>query len=57
MKRGVCVCVCVCFWSHCAACGILVPQPGIEPTPPTVEVWSPNHWTPRELPCLQFLAY
>ena len=25
------------------ACEILVPQPGIEPLPPAVEVWSPNH--------------
>ena len=34
------------------ACGILVPQPGIEPVPPAVESWSPNHWTARELPIL-----
>ena len=27
------------------ACEILVPQPGIEPLPPAVEVWSPNHQT------------
>ena len=33
--------------------GILVPQPGIEPIPPAVEVWSPYHWTTREvLPAL-----
>ena len=38
------------FWPHHAACGILVPRPGIEPRPPTVEAWSPNHWTARELP-------
>ena len=37
------------FWPHCAACGILVPQPGIEPVPPAVEAWSPNHWTAREV--------
>ena len=30
--------------------GILVPQPGIEPTPPGVEAQSPNHWTTREVP-------
>ena len=30
------------------ACGVLVPQPGIEPGPPTVTVPSPNHWTARE---------
>ena len=29
--------------------GILVPQPGMEPVPPAVEVWSLNHWT-REVP-------
>ena len=27
----------VIFWPHCSACGVLVPQPGIEPTPPVVE--------------------
>ena len=26
------------------------PLPGIKPLPPTVEVWSPNHWTAREVP-------
>ena len=25
------------FWPHSAACGILVPPPGIEPTLPTVK--------------------
>ena len=25
------------FWPHLVACGILVPQPGIEPSPPAVE--------------------
>ena len=37
------------FWPYHAACGILVPQPGIEPMPPTVEVWCLNHWTAREV--------
>ena len=32
------------------ACGILVSQPGIEPAPPAVEVWSLNHRTAREVP-------
>ena len=32
-------------WS--TACRILVPQPGIEPTPLAVRVQSPNHWTTR----------
>ena len=30
------------------ACGILVPQPGIEPMPSAMETQSPNHWTARE---------
>ena len=39
----VCVCVCVCvFWPHQAACGILVPQPGIKPKPPALAAWSLN---------------
>lgn len=29
---------------------ILVPQPGIEAIPPSVEVQSPNHWITREFP-------
>ena len=29
---------------------ISVPWPGIEPRPPAVEAWSPNHWTTREFP-------
>ena len=28
---------------------ILVPQPGIEPVLPALEVWSLNHWTAREV--------
>ncbi|MBV99315.1 Transcription initiation factor TFIID subunit 8, partial [Eschrichtius robustus] len=35
-------------------CGILVPQPGIERGPPTVETWSPNHRTARDVPYLFF---
>ena len=40
------------FLLHCAACGILVPRPGIKPVAPVVEVWhwSLNHWTSREFP-------
>ena len=34
------------FWPCHAACGILVPQPGIEPTPPALEAQSLNNWTP-----------
>ena len=43
------------FWPHCAACGILVPRPGIEPVPRAVEVGSPNHWTAREFSVSPFL--
>ena len=37
------------------ACGILVPQRGIKPTPPAVEARSLNHWTTRETPRLLLL--
>ena len=29
--------------------GVLVPQPGIEPTPHALEVQSLNHWTAKEV--------
>ena len=38
------------FWPRPAACGILVPQPGIEPRPSAVKARSPNRWTAREFP-------
>ena len=38
------------FWSHHAACGILVPRPGIEPASPALEAQSLNQWTTREDP-------
>ena len=38
------------FWLCCEACGILVPQLGIEPMPLAMEAQSSNHWTARELP-------
>ena len=31
---------------------ILVPHPGIEPATPSLEAWSLNHWTAREVPLL-----
>ena len=37
------------FWLGFKACEILVPWPGIEPTPPAVVVWSLNHWTARQV--------
>ena len=38
------------FRSCCMACGILVPQPGLEPGPSAGTIWSLNHWTAREFP-------
>ena len=38
-----------------AACGILVPQLGIELMPPAVEVWTLNHCTPREVYHLAYI--
>ena len=38
------------FWPRHAACGILVPRPGMEPVPPAVEARSLNRWTTREVP-------
>ena len=38
------------------ACGILVPRPGIEPSPPALEAQSVNHWTAREVPIFHFLT-
>ena len=44
----VCLLCFLFFWLHCAACGILVPRPGIEPGPSAVKARSPNLWTARE---------
>ena len=42
---------------HCAACGILLPLPGIEPVSPAMEVQNFNHWASREVPLrLHFLS-
>ena len=38
------------IWPLRAACGILVPRPGIEPAPSAVKVRNPNQWTAREFP-------
>ena len=40
------------FWMHPTACRILVPPPGIKPTPPALEVQSLNHWTTRQVTLL-----
>ena len=37
-----------------SACGILIPQPGIEPVSPVMEGQCLNHWTTREAPALSF---
>ena len=34
--------------------GILVPHPGIDPTPPVVEVQGLNHWTTLRSPSIPF---
>ena len=48
--------ICFVLFRPChMACRILVPWPGIEPTPSAVKVWGPNHCTTRELPV--FLHY
>ena len=41
---------CSFFPPHCVTCGILVPQPGIEPGPLAVKMQSSNHWTTRISP-------
>ena len=40
------------------ACGILVPQLGMEPVPSAVEAWYLNRWTTRDVPVIDSsLAY
>ena len=41
------------FFGH-KACGILAPQPEIEPTPSALEGEVFNHWTAREVPIFYF---
>ena len=40
------------FWP--CSMGILVPQPGIKPVPSAVKAQSPNHWTAREFPIINY---
>ena len=49
--------VCFLFSFGCAACGILVPWPGIKPVPFALEAQSLNHWTTREIPLRIVLLY
>ena len=50
------------FWGkrdHVAS-GILIPQPGTEPVPSTVEAWSLNCWTTKEIlprKCIHFYLF
>ena len=44
------------FIFGCVACGVLVPQPGIEPVPPALEAWSLSHWTSGEIPHFKLLS-
>ena len=37
------------FWPHRVAYEILVPQPGIEPSPPAAEAQSLNPWISRQV--------
>ena len=47
-------CFCFMLWVlGCEAYGILAPQPGIKPIPPTLE-GSLKHWTTKEVPCCIF---
>ena len=39
------------------ACGILVPQPGIEPGPSTVNERGPNPWTTKEFPRVNLFLF
>ena len=41
-------------WLYCVACWILVPQPGIKPAHPIVEVQNFSYWTTRKVPYLWF---
>ena len=38
------------FWPLCTVCGILVPEPGIQPAAPTVGALKLNYWTAKEFP-------
>ena len=40
------------FLSHHTTAGILVSQSEVKPAPPTVDKWSPRHWTTRGRPQL-----
>ena len=43
------------MWTLSCSMWDLVPWPGIEPRPPTLETWSLSHWTHKEVLCLAIL--
>ena len=45
------------FFPCLAACGILVPWPGIKPMPPALGAWNFSHWTIREVPVISGFWY
>ena len=45
------------FWPCHAACGILVPPPGIETLPPILEARSLNYWTAGEVPTVYLFTF
>ena len=38
------------FRARWGACRIIVLQPGVEPGPSAMEVWTPNHWITKGFP-------
>ena len=44
------------FFASWCSLQILNSWPGMEPVPPAVEPWSPNHWTPGEFPIGHFCS-
>ena len=50
--RGLFVCLFVLATLH--GTRDLSSPTGLEPGPPAVEAWSPNHWTAREFPAQFF---
>ena len=44
------------FGPHPVSYGILLPWPGIKPTPAALEAWSLNYWIAREVPDFQYLS-
>lgn len=45
------------FFTLAEPCGMWVPWPGIKPVPPTLEAWTLNSWTTREVSCLLFWLF